>query len=80
MKVFVWDSIVLAQAATGNIIVVAETIKEARSVALDEYEEQFATLYGRVLDSGWKDEFLKDLSAEPVVRDLPCAILIDGSA
>ncbi len=81
MKVFVWDSIVLARAATGFIIVVAETIEEARAIALNEYTERLVTRYGRwSLVSGWKDGFLKDLSVEPVVRDLPCAILIDGSA
>jgi len=80
MKMFVWDSIVLAQAATGHIIAVAETIEEARAIALERYAQQFLGLYGRLLDSGWKDALLKDLSADPKVTRLPCALFISGSA
>ena len=85
MNLYHWKSKALADYSDGNIIVVAESVEQAKVYAV----EKFKTEYDYLVEM---DEFIddlvtpvltkleKDLSKEPIIYHGPVAILINGSA
>ena len=61
LKMYLWMSERFAQYFSGYIIVIARDIKEARGLALKEYEKQFGTF-----ECDDYEDFKRDINETPI--------------
>ena len=69
MNMYHWHSQALANWHSGDIVVIANSVEEARRMVRDEVKRQS--------DHYDRDEFEADIASEPTIQDV---IFIDGSA